>query len=379
MTHLTTRLLSLLLCLILLAAAPLALATQAAAPEEADFIPEDLSPEDRQQWEEWSALEAQEAEKADESIVLSPEDEAALAELITSMEDSVPLETVDVANLYINEELPDHVINILLLGVDNRTTELTRGLSDAIIICSINTKTGSLKLTSIARDLGVPVPGYKKPNRINVAYKFGGPELSMATINRNFNLNIQQYVVVNIHGLADIIESLGGVDLDMTAKEAKRINYELRKEPMDQVRRKAVPSKAGVQHLDGMQAVTFARIRGIDSDLERTRRQRYLLEVLLQQVMKDMDLAKFAHLVETAMPHGTTNLTPMDLTRLAMAVLSGEAMTNLQGGSTVMEQLRIPIDKHFSYQKVGQASAFYLNPENLQFTLDTMQEFMYGE
>jgi LCP family protein required for cell wall assembly len=125
--------------------------------------------------------------------------------------------------------------------VDNRSVALESGLSDAVIICSINTDDGSIKLTSITRDTEVVVPGYKSTKRINCAFKYGskngdlaaGAALAMKTVNRNFQMNIQRYVVVNIHGLASIIDALGGVDLDMSSKEASRINYELRKEPMD--------------------------------------------------------------------------------------------------------------------------------------------------
>lgn len=114
------------------------------------------------------------------------------------------------------------------------------------------------------------VPGYKSKKRLNTAFKFGskdgdiakGAELAMKTVNRNFQMNIERYVVVNIHGLADIIEALGGVDMELTKGEAQAINYELHvKEPMDDVQRDKLEVADGVQHLDGMEAVTYGRIR----------------------------------------------------------------------------------------------------------------------
>lgn len=373
------KILSALLCLLLILMLPLLAFAEDIAQE---FTPGELSPEELAQWEEWALAEAEaekEAATAGNAEELSPEDEAAMAELAAALDNHTPSEEVDLSNLEINEALPNHIVNILLLGVDNRSVELERGLSDAVIICSINTENGSVRLTSIARDTAVIVPGYKPERRINVAYRYGGPELSMKTINRNFHMNIHSYVVVNIHGLADIIDTLGGIDMQMTSKEAGRINYELRKEPMDKVKREKVPSVDGVQHLDGMQAVTFARIRGIDNDLERTRRQRQLLETLLSAVMKDMNLGKFVTLIETALPYGETNLSVEELLQLGMAVLGGEAMSNLQSGQPVLEQMRIPIDKKYGYRDFNGNSLIYLSKKNLAHTITTLQEFIYGE
>lgn len=385
MTRWINKCLSLFLCVALLCSMPfMALATSSldtnVDEDEAEFIPEDLSPEELAQWQAWLNEENAE-EDADEknADVTTPEEEEAMAEIEAALNENAPMEEVDISNLELNEELPSNVFNILLLGVDNRSTDLERGLSDAVIVCSVNLDTGSLKLTSIARDTAVIVPGFKSKNRINVAYKRGGAELSMKTVNRNFEMNIQRYVTVNIHGLADIIDMLGGVDLEMTSREAGRINYELRKEPMDKVKREKVEAVNGVQHLDGMQAVTFARIRGIDSDLERTARQRKLLEALLKMVMQDMDISKFAKLIETALPYGETNLSMAELFQIGMAMLGGEAMQNVKSGGAVLEQFRIPMDKKFGYKDFNGASLIYLSEKNLKLSIESIQEFIYGE
>lgn len=378
--------LSLFLCVAILCSMPfMALATSSLDAimdeDEVEFIPEDLSPEELAQWQAWMSDENAEGEDANGKNAgdTTPEEDAAMAEIEAALNDNAPMDEVDISNLELNEKLPSNVFNILLLGVDNRSTDLERGLSDAVIICSVNLDTGSLKLSSIARDTAVIVPGFKSKNRINVAYKRGGPELSMKTVNRNFHMNIQRYVTVNIHGLADIIDMLGGVDLEMTSREAGRINYELRKEPMDKVKREKVKAVNGVQHLDGMQAVTFARIRGIDSDLERTARQRKLLEALLKMVMQDMDISKFAKLIETALPYGETNLSMAELFQIGMAMLGGEAMQNMKSGGAVLEQFRIPMDKKFGYKDFNGASLIYLSEKNLKLSIEAMQQFIYGE
>ena len=131
------------------------------------------------------------------------------------------------------------------------------------IIVSINKDDGSIKLTSILRDLYVTIPGYKNKNRINTAYSRGGGQLAMRTINKNFELNIENYITINFYGLASIIDSLGGIDIEMTAKEAKAINTYLRQHPpkydnqSKDYERENLPNKAGTHHCDGIQAVMY--------------------------------------------------------------------------------------------------------------------------
>ncbi len=349
----------------------------------------------------------------DGSAQLSDEEEAELQALEDAMAE-LPDDEIDVSNLELNADLPDNVVNIALFGLDNRVVKksdmasdvserelaLSAGRSDAVIICSLNLDTGDIKLSSVARDVMVVVPGYKDSLRINVAFYYGGKKykdpaeqvtkgaaLAMKTINRNFKLNVQKYVVVNIYGLSNIIDALGGVDLDMTKAEAKRINFELKKEPMDKVQRAPVEAKEGVQHLDGMQAVTFARIRGLDNDNERTSRQRKLLEALLEQVMNGMDLAKFTELIQTALPYGATNLTAAELVQYGSSVLTGKAMQNLGSGEGIFEQMRIPICKGDmvngqTYKKnlYGfKNSMTYIKKDYFKQTVEELHKFIYGE
>lgn len=328
---------------------------------------------------------------AENAAALTPEEEALMAELAEQLEDATMDGEVDLSNLEPNEKLPSNVMNILLLGVDNRSVELESGRSDAVIICSVNLDTGAITLSSIARDTAVVVPGYKNRQRINVAFKFGskdgviahGAELAMKTVNRNFFTNIERYVVVNIHGLADIIEALGGVDIELTKAEAKAINYELFvKEPMDKVEREKLLVEDGVQHLDGMEAVTYGRIRNLSgqNDLNRNGRQRVLLETLLRQVMADgMDIGKFLTLIETALPYGETNLTMDELLTLGMAVLGGETMERVSEGGELVEQFGIPMEKQYGYKEFGGVSLIYISDARMATTMTAWQEMVYGQ
>ena len=235
MSRLLPKALCLLLAAVLLCSlAPLVRSASASVASLEDYVPQDLTPEELALWESWADESSQEAEDNGQTAeALTPEEEAALAELQSAMDENQPMDEVDLTNLEPNPLLPANVFNILLLGVDNRSTDLERGLSDAVIICSVNLDTGSVKLTSIARATAVIVLGFKDKNRVNVAYKRGGPELSTKTVNRNFQMNAQRHVVANIHGLADITDSLGGVEIAMTSQEAGRINSEPCKEPTD--------------------------------------------------------------------------------------------------------------------------------------------------
>ncbi|MDD6142930.1 MAG: LCP family protein [bacterium] len=320
----------------------------------------------------------------------SAEEEALMAELAAMIDDPTREGEVDLSDLSVNGALPDHVVNILLIGIDNRSVELESGRADANIICSINKETGAITLTSIGRDTAVKVPGYKSRQRLNTAFKYGsnedigkGAELAMKTVNVNFQMNIQRYVLVNIHGLADIIQALGGVDMYLTAEEAKAINYELfTKEPMDSNKgREKLAKQDGVQHLDGMQAVTYGRIRNLQgqNDLNRNSRQRVLLETLLKTVMQDMDVMKLMTLIQTALPYGRTNLTLDEMLSLGMAVLGGETMKKLSEGGEILQQFGIPVDKQYAYKKYGEVSLLYINPDRLEKTLGDLHMMIYGE
>ena len=386
------KMVALVLCLMLLPVYALAEDEEVSLE---DFVAPELTAEELAQWMEWAEEDYSEEETSDataeSAAELTAEEEAFMAELALTINDENADHEVDLSNLEINEDLPDHVINILLMGVDNRSVELETGRADANIICSINTETGAITLTSIARDTAVSVPGYKTNRRMNTAFKFGskdgditkGAELGMKTVNRNFGMNISRYVIVNIHGLADIIQSIGGVDMELTRAEASAINYELfDKEPMDSNEgRQRLELKDGVQHLDGMQAVTYGRIRNLkgQNDLNRNGRQRVLLETLLKTVLADMDIMKLMTLIQTALPYGYTNLTLDEMVTLGMAVLSGDAMKNLSEGGEILQQFGIPMEKQYGYRKFGNDSLIYISEKRMKTTLETLHMMVYGE
>ncbi len=309
--------------------------------------------------------------------------DAELAEL-DNLEDMGEV-VIDESQLEINENLPEHVVNILLLGIDARQDVTEGGRSDAMLICSINTQDGSIKLTSIQRDLLVTIPTKKNPYKITNAYSWGGGQLSMATVNQNFEMNIDKFVTINFYGLAAIIDYLGGVDIELTKTEASRINYELKKEPLPfdtNPDREKVEAVAGVHHLDGMQAVTYARIRGIsgENDFNRSERQRKLLEVLMEQVMQDMSLDRMVELISVAMPYVLTNMSASDMATLGMQVLSSGIVTRAQQGESLMEQMRVPMDETWKYDESNGSSVIaFRTTARKQENIEALHTFIYGE
>ncbi len=348
-------------------------------------------------------------EETGETFVLTEADGSKTEEVEELEEDVDP--SVDPDTLEMNPNLPDTVINILLVGVDTRSNDSTEivGLGDTEIIVSINRETGSIKMTSILRDSLVTIPGNKNKLKINNAFKIGcnrkdadgnplgtsgGAALAMRTINHNFQMNLQYCVAINFNGLASIIDSLGGVDIPVTKAEANYINSYLKKHPPaydnkakgERVKLDwAAEKEAGTQevvdgkltlHMDGVQAVMYARIRSLkgENDFNRTDRQRYLLDLLLQMVVKDMDVDKLMDLMDACMPYAYTNMNIASLFDVCVTVLRSDLTSRLASG-TLIEQMRIPMDKNFSYKTVNGSSVLSYN---LEKHAKAMHEFIYG-
>ena len=152
-------------------------------------------------------------------------------ELIESDPDLAPLEgddKVKVNDLSITEGLPGEWTNILLLGSDTRNIKKV-SRTDTMMIASINTNDGRIKLISILRDTVVPIPGHGD-KKLNSASYYGGPELTMKVVNECFKMNISKYVLVNFGGFKEVIDTLGGIQLDVTEAEMEQINLNLKEQ-----------------------------------------------------------------------------------------------------------------------------------------------------
>lgn len=227
---------------------------------------------------------------------------------------------IDESKLSVNEEYGDKkIMNIALYGIDSRNHNY-QGRSDAILIASINGKTGQIKLISIARDTYVPVPGYYD-TKINHAYAYGGPELAIQTLNENFDMDITDYVTVNFDSLAEVIDEMGGVMVDVTEAERQQVNaYLLSGAPLQET---------GYVNLNGPQAVSYSRIRKIDSDTMRASRQREVLASLFEKA-KEINPLEYPAYVRKFAPMVETSLSNEEILKIASVGLKD--LTLEQGG-----------------------------------------------
>ncbi len=220
--------------------------------------------------------------------------------------------------------LDSGIVNIALFGVDTRSNEF-RGLSDSIMIASIDKKGGVVKLTSIPRDSEVNIQGHG-PSKINAAYSWGGHILAINTLNRNFNMDIKDYITINMRNLTKVIDKVGGVTVEITEKERRSLNSIMRGFSPNSPR----VATSGKVHLDGAQATAFCRIRKIDSDFVRIERQKEVLTALFNKAIK-LNIAELTSLAQTLMPMVETSLGLDDIIGLAsLATVDNLSLKNLK-------------------------------------------------
>ena len=272
---------------------------------------------------------------------------------------------VDVTDLSINTGLSPEWMNILLLGVDQRVQgESCR--SDTMIICSINTETSEVKLTSLMRDMAVEFDDLGANNgtyRLNAANYFGGPELTMKTINELLGLNIEKYVIVNFTGFTQICEALGGIEMDITEAEKEQINLNVWSQlqiayengwdesNLTDANGYLGPNDYGENiHLNGRQALAYARIRKIDSDWERTNRQRKVLVAMMDK-MRGTNMLQLLQLGGSLMQYVETNMTLEEIISIADKVLN----SGLEGAET----MAVPVTDTYVQETRNNQSMFY--------------------
>ena len=214
----------------------------------------------------------------------------------------------------------DGVINILLIGNDSRMNG-DDGRSDAMILLSVSKKTKTIYMTSLLRDMYVEIPGHGG-NRLNAAYSYGGPELLMETIEQNFDISVNRYVLVNFEAFANMVESVGGVDLELTSGEIEYVNGYLIEYNMLTDRPQGTdnmdPSAAGMVHLNGPQALAYCRNRYIGTDFGRTERQRKVLTEVFKKLPKTL-ITNSGSLFDGLLPNLTTNLTKNECFLLSLS------------------------------------------------------------
>lgn len=212
------------------------------------------------------------------------------------------------------------VLNIMLFGADKKADGEAYGRSDSMILLSINSKTNDLVMTSFLRDLWVEIPGYF-PHRLNTSFALGGAELAIDTIEYNFGVDIDRYAIVDFDSFTNIIDTLGGIDLELTDEEIDYINWQCWKNKQVQTRHE-ITAKAGVVHLNGRQALWYSRDRdSAGSDWDRTNRQRIVLNTIMKD-MKKSNLAQIMSIIYQVGPMIETDLDKGEIVYLAQNALN---------------------------------------------------------
>lgn len=246
----------------------------------------------------------------------------------------VPEDQVDptAKSVKIAQEDPkdEDVFNVLLVGTDSRDPNSDMGRSDSMMLVSFNKSKNKSTVVSFLRDSLVDIDGYGK-SRLGHTYAYGGIGLTINTINKTYDLDIQNYITIDFENLVSIIDEIGGVKVFITEEEAEFY------------RQNGMPDiQSGDMTLTGSQALAHARNRTLGSDFERTRRQRSVMYGIYRQIMAEKDASAILPLINYCMNHVKTNMSVTEIYDLAKQVL---AIDNLR-----MQQASIPTEG--AYQPV---------------------------
>lgn len=286
------------------------------------------------------------------------------------------------------QPINEKIVNIALFGIDTRGGEATfSGNSDSIMILSVNTETGDIKLMSVMRDSYLPIVKAKNSSggldtynyKVNAAYANGGAESAIKTLNHNFGLDIKHYATVNFQGMAKIIDAVGGIEVEVRQAEinAKNgLNHNIREQAklMGVDAEKYLVTKPGKQKLKGIQAVAWARIRSVATaegqanDYGRTDRQRFVMEQLLNEAL-NLSPTEYTKLIKAILPHMRTSVSPEYALSLATAVLTKNVN---------FEQTRVPHNKYIitDNARTKAGSSVYFDPADAKAVI---QAFIYDD
>lgn len=281
----------------------------------------------------------------------------------------------------------DNVLNILLISTDERTeavndadafthlneldgTRATTEFSedaraDSLILVSLNIEEDTIKLVSIERATGVPIllEGYEDEyDWITHTFRYGGARLTMDTVSECLNLDLDRYVRINFNSFVQIVDAVGGIDIELTETEAAALNWEIPSNSMLIVGK----VHAGLNHLDGYTALQYARLRSIDNDWQRIVRQRTVIQAVLDQI-QHASVAELDELLNTVLPLVQTNFTKSEIAAL---------LVQLPGFLGVeAEQMSLPVEGTYGV-RTGMDNRTMYDPD-WQTNSDILQDFLY--
>ncbi len=277
--------------------------------------------------------------------------------------------TADAKELNVSEEARERgtgYLNVALFGVDSRKNELGKGTrSDAIMVASLNRETLEIKISSVFRDTLLEQDD-KSIDKANAAYSYGGPEEAVAVLNKNLDMDIERYVTVNFDALIDVVDSVGGVEIDVTEEEVQYVNgysTEIKK-----VTGKDSPdiTGPGLQVLDGIHATAYTRIRyTAGDDFKRAERQRTVLTKIVENLQKASP-AQLNKIIDSVFPQVATNFTMAEILDYAKDAFDYK----------LVETTGFPFDK--TTDELLDVGSVVI-PVTLQSNVEQLHKFFYGD
>ena len=260
-----------------------------------------------------------------------------------------------------------NITNIALFGLDTREGD-TQSHSDCTMIVSVDNTRGKIKLISLMRDSLVNISGYGE-DKLNAAYFLGGPSLAIRTINENFGTDITEYIAVNFEQLVEIINALGGVEINVeTQEELDELNRVIRDYGIEQGQTFQSVESTGLQTLDGVQALCYGRIRkgNTGDDWARVERQGIVMQAMFTKV-QSMSASQLIGLMQKLMPYVTTSLSATEIAPLIVGAL--------QHGVPELEHARVPLDGEWNYY--GSSNEYILY--DLDVSAEHIRAYIYDD
>ncbi len=297
------------------------------------------------------------------------------ARYMSLVQDDIAFDKEKVQNSNIDiskqQEMATGYWTLVVFGVDSRDGSVGKGTNaDVQIIVNIDRGSGDVKMVSVYRDTYLNLGKNNRYAKINEAYADGGPEQAVLALNKNLDLNIENYVTFNWKAVADAITMLGGVDIDISDKEFYYMNAYIHEVCLKTGISKENPAaeylkEKGYQHLDGVQAVAYARLRYMDNDFERTKRQREVITQCLAKA-KQTDLATLTKIIDTVLPQVAFNIDTGDIIQLA----KGVAKYN------IVDTQGFPTD--LTTQMMGKKGDCVI-PKDLASNVSKLHQFLFGD
>ena len=270
--------------------------------------------------------------------------------------------TIDETDLGVSSQVEENLSgyrNIALFGIDSRDSSLGRGnRSDCIIIASINNETKEVKLISVYRDTYVNIEGHGL-DKITHAYSYGEAPLALKTLNENFDLNITEFATVNFDAVAEAINALGGVTIDVQQDELQYINQYIEATSETTGISSERVTSAGTQTLDGVQAVAYSRIRYTEGgDYKRAERMRTVVEAMIEK-FKTKNISEMNQIIDQILPEVYTNITSSDIFSLLPSIASFKVTDSIgwpyeTRGITLDRWYGVPVTLESNVQRLHQ-------------------------